>query len=308
MLRGGGDVRDVPADPEAEQEERRHRHAAEPLHRDGRDADDEETGDERRRPADTVDERPDDEDEHVHPEHVRADDRKDVCLGVVVDADDDVAGEVHHGDHHGLRRECGEHRRDDSRSADDLPEGRCVVRLGRIRGRDGRGDAVCDPARIGPDPDDHAHRDDADAGGDEPWNRQRMRSDLAIREERRVDRRAEDRAEHGADEDVRDAARTTLGRIHVARCGADQLCDSGRRADQHEPHDDGEGRAGVRRESGDEAADAAERVADCEHRDAAEPIHRPTGRHGRQPRGCKEDRGAQSEQPLDPRDEDERQR
>ena len=77
----------------------------------------EQTADERRRPADPVDEVADDEDERVHPEHVRADDREHGLARVVMVVDDDRAGEGHHSDHDAEARLGGEDRGDDARPA-----------------------------------------------------------------------------------------------------------------------------------------------------------------------------------------------
>ena len=52
----------------------------------------------------------------IHAEHVRADDREDVALGVMVVVDDHVAGQVHHRDHHAEAGERGDHRRDHARA------------------------------------------------------------------------------------------------------------------------------------------------------------------------------------------------
>ena len=56
--------------------------------------------------ADPVDEVADDEHEPVHADDVDADDREDVAVLVAV-ADGDVAGEVHHADHHREARDGG---------------------------------------------------------------------------------------------------------------------------------------------------------------------------------------------------------
>ena len=97
-----------------------------------------------RRAADAVDQVARDEHEAVHADDVRADDREDVAVRVAV-ADGDVAGEVHHADHHGEARDRREHRGRHAGPAQDLAERR--RRRGLLGIRDER---LRELLRVGP--------------------------------------------------------------------------------------------------------------------------------------------------------------
>ena len=165
----------------SEKQKRRAENAREPGQADAREPHQHEPAVQRLAPADAVDRRPDEEDQRVHAEDVRADDREDVLLGVVVVLDDDVAREIHHRDHHGEACEGDEHR-DDAGPAEDLAQRRgCGGRLARLRRPDRLGDLL----RVGPDEDDDRERDQRDPAGGEPRHGQRVGFELLAREERR---------------------------------------------------------------------------------------------------------------------------
>ena len=104
---------------------------------------------ERRRPTRSI-ELPDDEHEPEHPDDVQADHREDVGLLVLV-ADDDVAGQIHHAGHDREARQRRDDGRGHARPAQDLSE-----RRRRLGGWVARRDAGAlelerDRARVGPD-------------------------------------------------------------------------------------------------------------------------------------------------------------
>ena len=105
---------------------------------------------ERRGPPDAVDQRADHEHERVHAEHVRADDREDRVLAVVVVLDDDVAREVHHRDHDSEACEGREHRRANTGSPHELAERSAAAPAVQDRVAV-RADQLGDPLRVGPD-------------------------------------------------------------------------------------------------------------------------------------------------------------
>ena len=171
-----------------------------------------------------------------------------------------------------------------------------------------RAELLGDPLRVRPDAEADRAGDEREARCDEPRERQRFRLELLAGEERREDRRAEDRPEHGAEEDVRDPACAALRRVHVAGGGAREQRDAACRARQRHAGDHDGGRAGARRERDERAAERRDHEADGDHRDAAEVIHRPPSRQRGEPGRREEDRRAEPEQPLDPRDLHERDR
>ena len=144
------------------------------------------------------------EHERVHAEHVRPDDREDHMLGVIAVLDDDVARQVHDGDHHGHGREAREERRDHARTADDLAQ-----RRGRLRGAFlGRRDQLGDALRVRPDVQGEHEGDEGQHTCTQPRNRQDAGIELVLAgEDRTEDGGAEDRADDGAAQDVGRRAR-----------------------------------------------------------------------------------------------------
>ncbi len=144
----------------------------------------------------------------------------------------------------------------------------------RVAGRD----QLTDSLRIRSHEGCKGQRYQADPTRHEPRDRQDARVDLFAGEERAEDCGAEDRTEHGAGKDVRDSARAPLRRIHVPRGRANQERNPTGGADEREAGDHGDGLLRRRPERGQAAADRAERKADEDDRDAAETVHRPSGR------------------------------
>ncbi len=302
-LRGGRDERDVPPDAEPEQEHGGCEDALGLEHADRRERHHDEADLERDRPADAVDQRADHEDERVHAEDVRADDREDGVLAVMVVLDDDVAGQVHHRHHHRETRQRCEHRGDDTRTPNELAQRRCSRGRALVAGADDLGDLL----RIGADELHHHKRDDRNPSGDEPRNGQGVGLDVLAGEERAEDRRTENRSEDRPEQDVGDAARAAFRWIHVACRRPDQQRDAARRADAGEAQDHEGRRLGPRGESGHAAADDGEREAARHNRRASDAVHQPPRGHRGQSREDEEDRRAETEQASDARHEDERQ-
>ena len=177
--------------------------------------------------SDAVDHGADHEHECVHPEDMRADDRKHRVLAVVVIVDDDIAREVHHRDHHTEARERGEHCGPNAGPADELAQRRCR----RLRLGVARSDQLGDSLGIRTHELHHHERDECDAARREPGHGECVGLHFLPGEERAEDGRAEDRAEHRAEEHVGDA------RAHAApadtcrrrRCGSAARCRSTRR-------------------------------------------------------------------------------
>ncbi len=225
------------------------------------------------------------------------------CCVVVVVLDDDVAAEVHHRDHHAEARQRGEHRRPHSRPHDDLPQrrrGRAAVRRAP--------DQLGDPLRVRPHQQNKGQRTEADPAGCQPWHGQRGSVQLAPCEQRPEHGGTQDGAEHRAEQDVRDPARATLGRVHVAGRRADQQRDAAGPAGEQEAEDEDHRRVHVGRQRGEAAADGRQQVAARDHRPPADPVHQPARRDRRRGRRDEEDRRAEPEQPLDPGHEHERDR
>ena len=149
---------------------------------------------------------------------------------------------------------------------------------GAVDRRVGRRDQLSDALRIRSDEGCEGQRHEADRARHEPGDRQDARVDLLAGEERAEDCGAEDRAEHGAGKDVRDSARAPLRRVHVPGGRANQERNPTGGADEREAGDHGDGLLRRRPERGQAAADRAERKADEDDRDAAEAVHRPSGR------------------------------
>ncbi len=216
--------------------------------------------------------------------------------------DDDVPGEVHHRDHHAHAREAGEQRRDHARAAEDLEQRRRRRLLDVVVA----GDQLCDLPRIGPHHQHEPERDERDPAGDEPGDRQDARVEVLAREEREEDRRPEDRAKHGAAEDVGDSSCPPLGRVHVTRRGADEQRDAARRSDEREAEDDRHRLLRRRAERRRDTTDRSEREPRREHRDPANTIHRAAGGEGRQRGGGEEDRRPEPQELVVAGDEHER--
>ena len=238
---------------------------------------------------DLVDQRADHEHQRVHPEHMRADDREDRLLRVVVVVDDDEAGQVHHGDHHAEARDRGQHRRDHARTSQDLPErrrfgGRACRPLGAIRSAitfvSGR-TRQREPAG-----------DERQAGRGEPRHGQRVGGDVLACEQRPEERRAQHRAEDRAEEDVRDAARSAFGRIHVARGSSDQERHRSGDPSEREACDERDSRAPVRSRRQRGCSRSSRGGNRRRSRGRAEAVHRAPGWEGGQRRGRQEDRRA----------------
>ena len=128
QLRRGGDVRERPAETEPEQREAHGGDALDPRHEDRRDAHDRQPPDERRAPADPVDQVAYDEHEPVHADDVPADDPERVPRAVAV-ADDHVPGERHHRHHHREARHPRDESRYDTWPAEDRSQCRGVAVL-----------------------------------------------------------------------------------------------------------------------------------------------------------------------------------
>ncbi|HKY13164.1 MAG TPA: hypothetical protein VJL85_07515 [Gaiellaceae bacterium] len=169
--------------------------------------------------TDAVDHRPDHEHERVHAEHMRPDDREDQMLGVIAMLDDDVARQVHDGDHHGHGREPREERRYHARTADDLAQRRGGLRRALLRRRDQLRNAL----RVGPNVQSKHEGDEGQHSGTQPRKCQDARVELILAgEDRAEDSRAEDCTDDCAAQYVGDPARATVGRVHVTRGGADE--------------------------------------------------------------------------------------
>ena len=222
-------------------------------------------------------------------------DREHVALRVVVVLDDHVAGQVHHRDHHAEAGQRGEHRRAHARPAQDLAQRRRRPRRRAARSRAISSAICCGSGRTS---STSASASTAMPAGRQPRHGQRVGVELAPGEQRAEHGRAEDRAEHRAEQHVGDAAGAPLGRVHVARRGADQQRDPARRAGQHEAERSAAApsrgwwpaRSASSRPRGSEAAGDHRPAPDAVHR-AARPAPRPAPRR-------QEDRRPEPEQPA----------
>ena len=307
-LRGGRDVREVPAEPE---EEERDRHPGDRLgegehHR--RHGHDRESPEKRGPPSSAIHERSDDEHERVHADDVQADDGEDVGLRVVV-ADDDVPREVHHTGHDGEARDCGDHRRRHAGAAEDLPERSGRNRRSRPAARPVRGlELEGDRPRIGTDAEGDDQPDERHGRSDEPGDDERVQLEVLAGEQRTEDERAERRAEERTEEHVGDRSRLLLRRVHVRRGRPCQEDAAVHRADADEAEDHERRVVGETAESREHAADRSDHEAAGDDRNAAEAIHQSSGRKRRERARREEDRRPEAEDRLDARDEDERDR
>ncbi len=91
-----------------------------------------------------------------------------------------------------------------------------------------------DPLRVGAHEQHEHQRDEHEAAGRQPQQRERVAVEVAPVQQRAEHERAEDGAEHGAEQHERDPVRALLGRVHVARRGAREQRGAARGADAHQ--------------------------------------------------------------------------
>ena len=261
--------------------------------------------DERGTAPDLVDQRPDHEHERVHPEHMRADDREDRLLRVVVVLDDDVAGQVHDGDHHAEARDRGQHRRDHTRPPQDLAERRGVgwSRLSADRGRSAPRSPSCRAERSSASP--HVTSDRPAAASQGPSACRRRRPCLRRAARRASGPRTAPKTEPKRTNEMPRARRSggymSPAAVLIRSVTAPAIPANAKPVIEREP------RAPVGADGSEAVADRAEEETDDDHRDAAEAVHGAPGWEGGQSRGGQEDRRACTEQRPESGHEDERQ-
>ena len=195
------------------------------------------------------------------------------------------------------RRLAREQRRDHARAPHDLAQRRRRRRRAAVGGVQQLGDR----ARVGA----HAQRRGRAPTSMKPPAASHSiasasPSSVAAVEQRAEHERAEDRAEHGAEQHERDPVRAPLGRVHVARRGAREQRRPARGADADEarpaPREPSRPRCRARRARSRRPDHEPER----EHGHAADAVHRaPGGQRGQRARG-EHDRGPSPSSPSTP--------
>ena len=293
--RRGGHERQVPADPEAEQDDRGGRHRLDPQQARAGHRHHHQPAGQRRGAADAVDQLADHQHQRVHAHHVRADDREDGGGGVVLVVGHHHAGQRHHAHHHRERGLAGEQGGDRAGAADDLAQ----RRRGRALGGGVGVQQLGDPLRVGPHEQHDRQRDEHEAAGRQPQQRERVAVERAPVQQRAEHERAEDRPEHGAEQHQRDPVRAMLGRVHVARRGAGEQRGAAGGADADQAREHPRGRLRRAAERGEPAAGRADDEAEGEDRHAAVAVHRPAGGQRGERAGGEHDRRPEPEQALD---------
>ena len=252
----------------------------------------------------------DDEHEPEHPDDVEADDGEDVGLLVVV-ADDDVAGQVHHAGHHREARERGDARPTVRRAAaGSAPSGAAGVRRRRAPGASParssssaivRGSGRIARARMSPTTHIAAaanHGMTSVSSSRSLPGEQRTEDERARARRRRAHRRGRTRSRAPSRSGgymSAAAVRASSTAPFIAPTPRKPRITSGALSSD----------AAERRQH---AADRADDEAARDHGNAPEPVHQPSGRQRRERPGGEEDRRAEAEDRLDPGDEDERDR
>ncbi len=166
------------------------------------------------------------------------------------------------------------------------------------------GEHARDLARVGShrghehEPEEHERR----CG--EPRKHERVRVEVLAREEGAEDRRPENRAEDGAEEDEGDAARATARRIHVTSGSASKEGGRARGADEDEPEENENREVESRAESREHASGDPEGEAGDQHGHSPEPVHGAARGKRRQSPGSEDDRRPQPDEAAHADDED----